>query len=236
MTTIPLPSEPIGPVRVLVIEDEPLLADAHRAYTERVAGFAVVGVAHTGREAMVLLRNPDLAVDLILLDFNLPDVHGLDLCRALRAAGSRTDVLAVTSARDLEMVRAAVALGVTQYLLKPFTFATFRDKLERYAEYRRQLRAVGEVTVQHQVDRMLATLRGPSDDTLPKGLGADTLDAILMALRTAPGLSAGEVATQAGISRVTARRYLEHLVATGRAKRSARYGGPGRPEVEYRPT
>lgn len=224
------------PVRVLVVEDEPLLAQAHRAYTERVPGFEVVGVAHTGREAMALLRTPDIAVDLILLDFNLPDIHGLDLCRALRAAGSRTDVLAVTSARDLEMVRAAVALGVTQYLLKPFTFATFRDKLERYAEYRRQLLAAGEVTVQHQVDRMLATLRGPTQDTLPKGLGADTLDAILAALRTAPGLSATEVAVQAGISRVTARRYLEHLVETGGAKRAARYGGPGRPEVEYRPT
>jgi response regulator of citrate/malate metabolism len=224
------------PVRVLVVEDEPLLADAHRTYTERVPGFEVVGVAHTGREAMALLRHPDSAVDLILLDLNLPDVHGLDLCRALRAAGSRTDVLAVTSARDLEVVRAAVALGVTQYLLKPFTFGTFRDKLERYAEYRRQLLGTGEVTVQHQVDRMLATLRGPTADTLPKGLGADTLDVILEALLTAPGLSAGQVATRAGISRVTARRYLEHLVTTGRAKRTARYGGPGRPEVEYRPT
>ncbi|MEE6261896.1 response regulator [Plantactinospora sonchi] len=224
-------------IRVLVVEDEPLLADAHRAYTERVPGFQVVGVAHTAREAMAALRaDGGAGVDLVLLDFRLPDLHGLDVCRALRAAGSDTDVLAVTSARDLAMVRAAVALGVTHYLLKPFTFAAFRDKLERYAEYRRQALVDGTVVAQHEVDRMFATLRGADADTLPKGLGPETLDAVLAALRAEPGLSATEVSTRTGISRVTARRYLEHLVSVGRVSRSSRYGTPGRPEVEYRPT
>ncbi|WP_329109252.1 response regulator [Micromonospora sp. NBC_01699] len=224
-------------IRVLVVEDEPLLADAHRAYTERVPGFTVVGVAHTAREAMAALRvDGGGGVDLVLLDFRLPDLHGLDVCRALRAVGSSTDVLAVTSARDLTMVRAAVALGVTHYLLKPFTFAAFRDKLERYAEYRRQALADGAVVAQHEVDRMFATLRGADADTLPKGLGTETLDAVLAVLRTEPGLSASEVSTRTGTSRVTARRYLEHLVGTGRVSRTSRYGTPGRPEVEYRPT
>jgi response regulator of citrate/malate metabolism len=221
-------------IRVLVVEDEPLLAEAHREYTERVPGFTVVGVVHTARAAMAALRGGDTA-DLVLLDFRLPDLHGLDVCRALRAAGSATDVLAVTSARDLAMVRAAVALGVTHYLLKPFTFAAFRDKLERYAEYRRQVSAEGEVAAQHEVDRMFATLRSPAPDTLPKGLGAETLDVVLAALRARPGLSAAEVANRTGTSRVTARRYLEHLAKVGRVVRAPRYGSPGRPEVEYRP-
>jgi response regulator of citrate/malate metabolism len=133
------------------------------------------------------------------------------------------------------MVRAAVALGVTHYLLKPFTFAAFRDKLERYAEYRRQALADGAVVAQHEVDRMFATLRGADADTLPKGLGAETLDAVLAALRAEPGLSATELSTRTGTSRVTARRYLEHLVSTGQVSRNPRYGTPGRPEVEYRP-
>lgn len=157
-------------VRVLVVEDEELIAEAHRAYTERVTGFRVVGVARTARDALrALRRTGDDAVDLVLLDLHLPDMPGLDLCRAMRAAGNDADVLAVTSARDLAMVRAAVALGVTHYLLKPFTFAAFRDKLERYAEYRRQTSAGGAVAAQHEVDRMLATLRGTAPGTLPKG-------------------------------------------------------------------
>ncbi|MFI2648225.1 MULTISPECIES: response regulator [Micromonospora] len=222
-------------VRVLVVEDEPLLAEAHKAYTERVPGFVVVGVAHTARDAMAALRQRGgTDVDLVLLDFRLPDLHGLDVCRALRAAGSSVDVLAVTSARDLAVVRTAVSLGVTHYLLKPFTFAAFRDKLERYAEYRRQALADGEVAAQHEVDRMFATLRGATRHTLPKGLDEQTLHTVLAALGDG-GLSATEVSRRTGISRVTARRYLEYLVSADRAVRAPRYGTPGRPEVEYRP-
>ncbi|MEU4692503.1 response regulator [Actinoplanes sp. NPDC023714] len=222
-------------IRVLVVDDEPLIAEAHRAYTERVDGFTVVAVAHTARDAMTRLRAEP--IDLVLLDLNLPDKHGLEIARALRAAGSGTDVLAVTSNRDIGMVRQAVALGVTHYLLKPFTFAAFRDKLDGYARYRRQLLVAGEVAAQHEVDRVFATLRGSSPDTLPKGLDQRTFDLILAALRAAApdGLSAAEVAVRTGTSRVTARRYLEHLAGTARVTRSPRYGGPGRPEVEYRP-
>ncbi|MGC4893578.1 response regulator [Micromonospora sp. DT31] len=222
-------------VRVLVVEDEPVLAEAHRAYTERVPGFVVVGVAHTARAAMAALRpgaGPD--VDLVLLDFHLPDLHGLEVCRALRTAGCGVDVLAVTSARDLAAVRTAVSLGVTHYLLKPFTFAAFRDKLERYAAYRRHALGGGEVAAQHEVDRMFATLRGAAAHTLPKGLDEQTLHRVLAALGR-EGRSAAEVGTRTGISRVTARRYLEYLVSVERATRTPRYGTPGRPEMEYRP-
>jgi response regulator of citrate/malate metabolism len=137
------------------------------------------------------------------------------------------------------MVRRAVALGVTHYLLKPFTFAAFRDKLDRYARYRSQLLAAGDVAAQHEIDRVFATLRSAPPDGLPKGLDAHTLDRVLASLREVvepvAGLSAAEVAARTGTSRVTARRYLEHLADAGRVFRTPRYGSPGRPEVEYRP-
>ena len=223
------------PVRVLVVEDEPLLAEAHAAYTERVDGFAVAAVVHTAQRALAALRTHP--VDLILLDLHLPDMNGLELCRSLRAAGIGTDVLVVTSARDLAVVRSAVSLGVTHYLLKPFTFATFREKLLGYARYRSQMLGAEPVAAQHEIDRAFAALRGSSPDALPKGLDQGTLDLVLGVLRaadTATGLSATEVAARMGASRVTARRYLEHLAEAGQVARSPRYGGPGRPEVEYR--
>lgn len=227
-------------IRVLVVEDEPLLAEAHSAYTERVPGFVVVGVAHTARAAMAALRANDGGdVDLVLLDFRLPDLHGLDVCRALRAAGSSVDVLAVTSARDLTVVRTAVSLGVTHYLLKPFTFAAFRDKLERYADYRAQALADGEVAAQHEVDQMFATLRGTAGHSLPKGLDAQTLDRVRAALadgtRAEVGLSATEVSALTGISRVTARRYLEYLVTVDRAARTPATAPPAAPRSSTAP-
>ncbi|NUP37126.1 MAG: response regulator [Streptomyces sp.] len=223
------PARP-APIRVLVVEDDPVAADAHRMYVERVPGFSVVGVARTRGDAQRLLeRTP---ADLLLLDLYLPDGHGLQLLRALRATGHTADVIAVTSARDLAVVREGVSLGVVQYVLKPFTFATLRDRLLRYAEFRA---SVGEASGQDEVDRALAALRAPQPAELPKGLTPATLQAVTDTLRAADeGISAAATAEAVGISRITARRYLEHLVDAGRAARAPQYGQVGRPELVYR--
>ena len=123
-------------VRVLVVEDEEVAAEAHAAYTARRRG--VRGRRHRplGRRRRPGSWRRTTRVDLILLDLHLPDGHGLALLPKLRASGRVTDVIAVTSARDAEVVRHAVAHGVVLYLLKPFTFATFRAKLQQYADYR----------------------------------------------------------------------------------------------------
>jgi response regulator of citrate/malate metabolism len=220
-------------IRVLVVEDEPIAADAHAVYVGRVPGFEVAAVAGTAAEALRALEKGD--VDLVLLDMNLPDRHGLAVVRAMRAAGHRADVIAVTSARDLAVVRAAVSQGIVQYLLKPFVFATLLDKLERYRQYRDTLADGGALAGQHEVDRLLATLRSPDPVNLPKGMSRESLDGVSRLLRAAEdGMSANEVATVLGASRVTARRYLEYLAEAGLASRQARYRGAGRPELEYR--
>ena len=90
---------------------------------------------------------------------HLPDGHGLDLLQRLRAGGRPVDVIAVTSARDPEVVRRAVAQGVVQYLLKPFTFAAFRAKLEQYADYRARLARAAADVVQDEVDQLFGALR-----------------------------------------------------------------------------
>jgi response regulator of citrate/malate metabolism len=139
----------------------------------------------------------------------------------------------VTSARDLAVVREGVSLGVVQYVLKPFTFATLRDRLVRYAEFHA---TVGEASGQDEVDRALAALRAPGPAALPKGLSGPTLERVTKTLREAApeGLTAAGLAETVGISRITARRYLEHLVGAGRATRSPQYGQVGRPELIYR--
>jgi response regulator of citrate/malate metabolism len=122
---------------------------------------------------------------------------------------------------------------VSQYLVKPFAFATFADKLERYARYRAQVDVASEPD-QAKVDELIGTLRGSTAQTLPKGLNATTLEHVRDAVRdAAEPLTASEVAGRCGLSRVTARRYLEHLVVEGVVRLSMRYGGTGRPEHLY---
>jgi len=220
-------------VRVLVVEDEELAAEAHATYTGRVAGFEVAGVVRSAGEALRFLA-ADAEVDLVLLDMHLPDGHGLGLLQRIRATGHRCDVIAVTSARDSEVVRRAVSQGVVLYLLKPFSFAAFRTKLEQYAAYRDRLSGTDSDVAQDEIDQLLGTLRTRGSTDLPKGMSADSLRQVTAVLREASGpLSATEVADAIGASRVTARRYLEHLADEGLVERNPRYGGTGRPEVAY---
>lgn len=218
--------------RAVVVEDEETAGAAHAAYLGRL-GFEVVGVARSGRDAVRLLaQHPD--VDLVLLDFKLPDTHGLQLLAHLRVAGVDADVIAVTSVREVEAVRQAVSQGVVAYLIKPFSFAAFKAKIEQYVAYRDQLDAQPPSVAQAGVDAVLRTLRPHrSAEALPKGLTPETVALVVRAVQDAGPLSAGEAAERVGTSRVTARRYLEHLVDTGVVERRTRHGGSGRPEIEY---
>jgi response regulator of citrate/malate metabolism len=219
-------------ISTLVVEDDPIVAEVNVGYIERVPGFTPAGVARTGAEAITLAASQ--RTDLVLLDFGLPDMTGFQVCRALHAGQAQPQgIIAVTAARDADTVRAAIALGVVQYLIKPYSFATFRDKLDRYAAYHQKLPR-GQITDQPEVDRALESLRGSACSALPKGLSPVTYDLIVTALRDSGNpVSAAEMAAATGVSRVSARRYLEHLHQKGLAVLTSRYGSTGRPEHRY---
>jgi response regulator of citrate/malate metabolism len=232
----------VSDIRVLVVEDEPVTSAAHAAYVGRMAGFTLAGTAPDGQSALRLLTELSASgepVELVLLDMNLPDLHGLDIARRMRSAGILADIIAITAVREVAIVRSAVAIGVVQYLIKPFTYATFADKLTSYRLFREQLAApaagAGRAGAsQSDVDQAFASLRAPSELPLPKGLSGSTLDSVKEYLKQqGSAVSATEVMTALGMSRVTARRYLEYLADAGTATRAPRYGTPGRPENEY---
>ncbi|WP_309105647.1 response regulator [Arthrobacter sp. R1-13] len=230
-------------IRVLVVEDEPIASAAHAAYVQRLDGFSLAGTAPDGQSALRLLAEFSAAgnqVELVLLDMNLPDLHGLDIARRMRSSGLFSDIIAITAVRELNIVRSAVAIGVVQYLIKPFTYATFAEKLTNYRLFREQLASSDDGKTktgasQSDVDQAFASLRTPSELQLPKGLSVSTLDSVKDFLRKEDAaVSASEVMDELGMSRVTARRYLEYLADAGSVSRAPRYGAPGRPENEYR--
>lgn len=222
-------------IRVLVVDDEPVALRAHADYVRRLDGFEVAATADGMGAALAVLNDPASApIHLILLDMNLMDGHGLDLLRRIHGLGLVPDVVAITAVRESQVVRSAIALGISAYLIKPFTFAAFREKLDSYRSYHDVL-AGRMLTSQDAVDRALATLRPSGRLQLPKGMLVETLAAVSDWLRTAPApASATEVAAALSMSRVTARRYLDHLTETGSAAKAPRHGSPGRPELEYR--
>jgi len=221
---------------VLVVEDDEIAAAAHAEYVRRIDGLELADVARSGSAALRILRDsPAGSIDVILLDMNLPDLHGLDVARQIRAAGITVDIIAVTAVRELDMVRNALSLGMVQYLIKPFTFPALADKLQQYLRFRASFGVQESHATQADVDHALGALRTPLPANLPKGLSPETLETVTRMLRgSAAAYSATEVGTELAIARVTARRYLDHLADEGRVVRTPRYGGHGRPELEYR--
>jgi response regulator of citrate/malate metabolism len=188
-------------------------------------------VAHSGAEALADAER--LQPDLVLLDVYLPDVSGLDLISGLREAAPEVDVLVISAAREADTVRKALRGGIVHYLMKPFSYDDLRVRLEHYQQAYAGI--VGEQADQADVDRLFGV--AGADKRLPKGFSAETLKLVEDTLRSAPegaaDLSAAEAASLLGISRVSARRYLEHLNETGKAQVTLRYGEVGRPERRY---
>jgi two-component system, CitB family, response regulator len=220
-------------LQVLIVEDDFRVAQVNRGFVEQVEGFRVIGVAASVADAERMLA--ELRPDLVVLDLFLPDGHGLEVLRRLRSTDHPADVIVVTGAKEAAAVQQALRGGAIDYILKPYRFERFAETLRRYREYRSQVTAAREVE-QAQLDRMLWQ-RGAVVATaeLPKGIDALTLRRVSEALAAAEEpLAAEAFGTRTGLSRTTARRYLEYLVETGRARVEHIYGDVGRPERLYR--
>jgi response regulator of citrate/malate metabolism len=221
------------PTTVLVVDDDFRVARVHAGFVDGASGFEVVGSARTGAEALELAARH--VPDVVLLDVHLPDMDGIAVLRELRARGSVAGVVMVTAERDVDVVRAALSSGATQYLVKPFR----RDDLvQRLRQVQQSLTSLGALrdgeADQAMIDRAFSRTEESSAAVLPKGLSGTTADLVLGALRERGEQSAARCAETLGLSRVTARRYLEHFVATGAAQVRLNYGGSGRPEHLYR--
>ncbi|GAB2996669.1 response regulator [Saccharothrix stipae] len=215
-------------IRVLVVDDDFMVAKVHSGYVARTPGFEVVGVAHNGADAVRSVR--ELRPDLVLLDVYLPDVDGLTVLRELRGLADDVDVIVITAATDVETVRSAMRGGVLHYLIKPFEYAALRDQLAHFAALDRRLDQLASAG-QADVDQVFGA-RPRSSPVLPKGLTAQTAALVERVLRERP-VTASECADATELARVSARRYLEHFVSTGKAEVRLKYGGTGRPERLY---
>ena len=221
---------------VLVVDDDFMVADIHRRFVDHTDGFTAVGVAHTAAAALTAVA--ELDPDLILLDVHLPDTSGLDVLRRLRAEKNPVGVIMITAARELDTVADALSGGADDYLIKPFEYPQLRDKLESFRMRTEALES--GAADQNLVDSLFGS--GASTDArpegrllpLPKGLSAETGRLVLDAVATGAELSASECAEAVGISRVSARRYLEHYLGTGAVSVRLQYGRAGRPERRYR--
>ena len=216
-------------IKVLIVDDDFMVAKVHAGFIQRTPGFSVVGAAHTGAQA--LIETERLQPDLVLLDIHLPDINGLDLMQRLRDVAPELDVLVISAAREVETVRRALRGGIVHYLIKPFSQNDLQERLEHYRSAYQGLDSSKDIAEQSDVNRVFGLER--SERALPKGCSVETLQLVEAVLNAAHGdISAAELAEQLGTSRVSARRYLEYLHDEGALEVRLKYGA-GRPERRY---
>ena len=219
---------------VLIVEDDPKIAEIHKLFTEKVDGFEVVGIADSLDDAEKMSRL--LEPDLVLLDYYFPEGHGTDILWRIRGDHLSTDIIMITAAKESETLQEAIRGGVFDYILKPVMFPRFEEALKRFQRHRQQFQSEDHFN-QQDVDRLLHPYKDsqPGEPFLPKGVDPLTLKKIQSVFETphSEGLSAEDVGERVGTSRTTARRYLEYMASTGQLHAELVYGAVGRPERKY---
>ncbi len=103
-------------IRVLIADDHPIVCKGIRNLLEAAVGITVVGEAHSGTEALRLIRS--LLPDLVLLDVELTDMSGIDVIKQLNEDKINVRILGLSSYDDREFISQLLALGASGYLLK----------------------------------------------------------------------------------------------------------------------
>ncbi|MGG7620334.1 response regulator [Bacillus coreaensis] len=226
-------------IEVLIVEDDLRIAEIQQRYIEQIQGFQVVGIAASYLEARTLIDI--LKPDLLLLDVYFPDMNGLDLLKETKQLEKHTNVIMITATKELDKVQEAISIGVFDYMIKPVVFDRFKQALQRYQDFHKKLQLLGKentLITQQEVDSLLrkeVEVTSNNDRSyLPKGIDPLTLEKVLEVLgKVGVGLTAESVAKEIGVSRTTARRYLEHLVSVEKIEADLAYGTVGRPERVY---
>jgi two-component system CitB family response regulator len=213
-------------LRVVIVDDDFHVARLHTRIVEATGGYTVVATAGSIAEARTAIEAA--RPELLLADIYLPDGSGLDLVR-----GYDLDAIVLSAAVTAAAVRTSFQRGAFAYLVKPFADEALAEVLRGYTRYRNLLDAQPELD-QETIDRARRVLHGSATrDAAARR--SPTEQSVLEALAQSPdALSAPVVATQLGISRATAQRYLSALAHDGQLLVELRYGSTGRPEHRYR--
>lgn len=219
--------------RVLIVEDDPMVAMINEQYIGKNRNFEIAGICHDGSSALAFLK--EHTVDLVVMDVFMPHMNGFEMLRQIRSMQFDVDVIMVTAANDRENLEEALHLGVVDYLVKPFTFERFQMALDKYIAQNHALHDVSTLS-QSNIDRIIEKTRNNIASLYPKGIQEKTLLMIgeQLSKQYPRWLTGDEVAEICGLTAVTVRRYMNYLTEIGKATGDMDYETGGRPCMRYR--
>lgn len=218
---------------VLIVEDDPMVAMINKQYVMSKSEFRVCKVCRDGLSAWEFIKSNK--VDLVILDQYMPQMTGLELLRKIRVERIPLSVIMVTAANDGSSIEEALRLGIVDYLVKPFANSRFNQALNTFLSRQETLGESGELN-QKMIDELFNGKSVIERKELPKGIQETTLNTIRDYLKNHSDmeLTGESIADDIGVSRVTVRRYMNHLIETGEINGRMNYETGGRPSMLYR--
>ena len=222
-------------VRVIIVEDDPMVAQLNAQYLSQLPQLKVEGIFSNGRDALDYLCSH--SIELAILDMYMPMLNGMELLHSMRGSGIQTSVIMITAATEMHVVEEALLLGIEDYIIKPFAFPRLQEAVQRYLSKVSLVKSSAKAN-QAVVDQLLSNF--PAAETnvrnLRKGLNAKTLRSIENHLRSDPHgpHTCESISSASGLSKVTVRNYLNYLIEIGHLDSSIDYETGGRPRILYR--
>ena len=217
-------------LNVAIADDNEKMVEVLGQIIEEDKDLELVGKAHNGEEICNIIREKE--PDVVVLDIIMPKMDGLSFLEHLKNLAPSVSVIMITASQNKESLRTALAHGVADYIIKPFTFERFKAALLTFAERWRLLHEAKDFD-QSDLDNIFH--RGAPPQQFSKGIDADTLEKILASVNAASApVSTQEVADDVGLSRISVRKYLSYLEENNRIQGELSYGGKGRPVKLYR--
>lgn len=219
-------------INVLIVDDDPMVAELNKRYVKSVKGFEVIGIAANGEEAFKYFNKGQ--IDLLILDIYMPQIDGLKLLKELRKRCIMIDVILVTASKEAPNIDLALKLGAVDYLIKPFEYERIKNSLESYLK-RHELLNKREIVQQKELDQITKG-SDTKRESSQKGIHGKTLESIrsYMKEHSVTFLSTEELAEAMNLSKVSVRRYLDYLQSIGEVEVKIEYGSIGRPSNQYR--
>jgi response regulator of citrate/malate metabolism len=219
-------------IKVMIVEDDFMVAKVNAKMTETVEGFKVVKIANTGNEALSYIEKNE--VHLIILDIYLPDIPGIEILKDIRSKNYPVDFVLITAAHDHKTVEDSIRFGVFDYIIKPFDVQRFTKSLVNYKNMKASIIAYKNFS-QEKLDELASYKAfGKRVQQLPKGITRHTLSKVEAAIDSFERVfTIDDVMRELSFSKVTARRYLEFLCESGHLVKSFEYKKIGRPTLIY---
>ena len=225
--------------KVLIVEDDPMVAMINEQYVCKNKNFCVVKTCRNGQEALDFLTGTDDGknVDLVIMDVFMPLMNGVETLKKIRENKLDCEVIMVTAANDPATLEETIHLGVIDFLIKPFAYERFQVALEKFMIKTEAFRTANQTIDQSYVDSLISNQGAgrQAEAELPKGIQKKTLDLLIEYFSEKNGwVSGDQISEDVGLSSVTVRHYMAYLVETKKIKSEINYETGGRPSMLYR--